>query len=207
MNQIIKNQLLTLCVFLYKKPEYMILASEDGASMKYWNRFKRQALWTICNIVSNQLCHHLRPKEYFFFSLLVFRDRVSLCGSVCPGTHSVDQAGLELRNSPASASQVLRLKACATRPARIPLSALWLLVELIPIPPERSEGNFVVKIIHHLPQPQEEHIIDDCRQNPFYKSMYSFPNTYLNIYTVVPCNPAIVVASNLARDWHQNKLL
>jgi hypothetical protein len=45
---------------------------------------------------------------------LVFRDRVSLCSPVCPGTHSVDQAGLELRNPPASASQVLELKACAT---------------------------------------------------------------------------------------------
>jgi hypothetical protein len=32
----------------------------------------------------------------------------------CPGTHFVDQAGLELRNPPASASQVLGLKACAT---------------------------------------------------------------------------------------------
>ena len=31
-----------------------------------------------------------------------------------PGTHSVDQAGLALRNLPASASQVLRLKAFAT---------------------------------------------------------------------------------------------
>ena len=30
------------------------------------------------------------------------------------GTHSVDQAGLELRNSPASVSQVLELKACTT---------------------------------------------------------------------------------------------
>jgi hypothetical protein len=47
----------------------------------------------------------------FFF---VFRDRVSLCSPGCPGTHSVDQAGLELRNPPASASQVLGLKACAT---------------------------------------------------------------------------------------------
>ena len=28
----------------------------------------------------------------------------------CPGTHFVDQAGLELRNLPASASQVLGLK-------------------------------------------------------------------------------------------------
>jgi hypothetical protein len=27
-----------------------------------------------------------------------FRDRVSLCSPGCPGTHSVDQAGLELRN-------------------------------------------------------------------------------------------------------------
>jgi hypothetical protein len=34
---------------------------------------------------------------------LVYRDRVSLCSPGCPGTHSVDQAGLELRNPPASA--------------------------------------------------------------------------------------------------------
>jgi hypothetical protein len=47
---------------------------------------------------------------------LVFRDRVSLYSPGCPGTQSVDQAGLELRNPPASASQVLGLKACATTP-------------------------------------------------------------------------------------------
>jgi hypothetical protein len=47
---------------------------------------------------------------------LVFRDRVSLCSLGCPGTHFVNQAGLELRNPPASASQVLGLKACATTP-------------------------------------------------------------------------------------------
>ena len=46
-----------------------------------------------------------------FFS---FQDRVSLCSPGCPETHSVDQAGLELRNLPASASQVLGLKVCAT---------------------------------------------------------------------------------------------
>jgi hypothetical protein len=45
-------------------------------------------------------------------------NRVSLCSPDCPGTHSVDQGGLELRNLPASASQVLGIKACATtRPA------------------------------------------------------------------------------------------
>jgi hypothetical protein len=38
----------------------------------------------------------------------------------CPGTHSVDQAGLELRNPPASASRVLGFKACATTARLIP---------------------------------------------------------------------------------------
>jgi hypothetical protein len=50
----------------------------------------------------------------FFFPPLVFRDRVSLCSPGYPGTHSVDQAGLQLRNLPASVSQVLGLKMCAT---------------------------------------------------------------------------------------------
>jgi hypothetical protein len=54
------------------------------------------------------------PRQLFF---LFFRwDRVSLCSPGCPGTHSVDQAGLKLRNPPASASWVLGLKACATTP-------------------------------------------------------------------------------------------
>jgi hypothetical protein len=41
---------------------------------------------------------------------LVFRGRVSLWSPGWPGTHSVDQAGLELRNPSASASQVLGSK-------------------------------------------------------------------------------------------------
>ena len=48
------------------------------------------------------------------FLFLIFQDRVSLYSSGCPGAHSVDQAVLELRNLPASTSQVLELKACAT---------------------------------------------------------------------------------------------
>jgi hypothetical protein len=55
------------------------------------------------------------PTPVLFVCLFVsFPVRVSLCSPGCPGTHSVDQAGLELRNLPASASQVLGLKACAT---------------------------------------------------------------------------------------------
>jgi hypothetical protein len=42
----------------------------------------------------------------FCFLLLFcfFQDRVSLWSPGCPGTHFVDQAGLKLRNQPASAS-------------------------------------------------------------------------------------------------------
>jgi hypothetical protein len=52
--------------------------------------------------------------SFFCFLFFVFQERVSLCSFGCPGTHFVDQVGLELRNPPASASQVLGLKACAT---------------------------------------------------------------------------------------------
>ena len=56
-------------------------------------------------------CVLLHPSGFCFF-----RDRVSLYSPGCPGTHFVDQAGLELRNLPAFVSQVLGLKACATMP-------------------------------------------------------------------------------------------
>jgi hypothetical protein len=59
---------------------------------------------------------------FWFF----FRDRVSLYSLGCPGTHFVDQAGLELRNPPASASRVLGLKACATMPGSYPYFDSWL---------------------------------------------------------------------------------
>ena len=48
--------------------------------------------------------------DFFFF------ETGFLCSPGCPGTHSIDQAGLELRNLPVSASQVLGLKACTTTP-------------------------------------------------------------------------------------------
>ena len=59
-----------------------------------------------------------------FVCLFVFQDRVSLYSPSCPGTHFGDQAGLELRNPPASVSQVLGLKACATTAQRVLLFLL-----------------------------------------------------------------------------------
>jgi hypothetical protein len=66
--------------------------------------------------------HILFPFLFFilFYFIGFFQDRVSLCSSGCPGTPFVDQAGLELRNPLASASQVLGLKVCTTTPG--PLS-------------------------------------------------------------------------------------
>jgi hypothetical protein len=51
---------------------------------------------------------------FYSFLCLAFRVRVSLCSPGCPGTHSLDLAGLELRDPPVSASQVLGLKVCTT---------------------------------------------------------------------------------------------
>jgi hypothetical protein len=60
----------------------------------------------------------IKPFFNKFFVCLFFRDRVSLCSSGCPGTHSVDQAGLELRNLPSSASQVLGVRSAPPLPSQ-----------------------------------------------------------------------------------------
>jgi hypothetical protein len=55
--------------------------------------------------VSVDLSSFISPLSLFLVLFcFVFRDRVSLYSPGCPGTHFVDQAGLELRNLPASAS-------------------------------------------------------------------------------------------------------
>jgi hypothetical protein len=80
-----------------------------------WKSFNENA----SDILPSNVVFNVSDKYFFFFlfSFLVFRDRVSLYSPGYPGTHFVDQAGLELRNSPSSASRVLGLKACATMPS------------------------------------------------------------------------------------------
>jgi hypothetical protein len=58
-------------------------------------------------------CMGFCPLNYLLFLFKFFKTGF-LCSPGCPGIHSVDQAGLELRDLPASASQVLGLKAWAT---------------------------------------------------------------------------------------------
>jgi hypothetical protein len=75
--------------------------------------------------------------------LFVFQNRVSLYRSGYPGTHFEDQAGLELRNPPASASQVLGLKACATMPG---LDAVFLSGQ---DQPKNSDLNKYLVLVSH----------------------------------------------------------
>jgi hypothetical protein len=49
-----------------------------------------------CSII-----YHIIYHSSLFFGGRAVWDRVSLCSPGCPGTHSVDQAGLKLRNPPA----------------------------------------------------------------------------------------------------------
>jgi hypothetical protein len=70
--------------------------------------------------------------------LLFFQDRVSLYSSGCPGTHFVDQAGLKLRNPPASAFWVLGLKVCATMPGK---RMVFLLLVFVFVFHERQKGS------------------------------------------------------------------
>jgi hypothetical protein len=57
----------------------------------------------------NVLCCH-----FIFILCLDFQGRVSLRSPGCPETHSVDQAGRELRDPSTSVSRVLGLKVYAT---------------------------------------------------------------------------------------------
>jgi hypothetical protein len=53
---------------------------------------------------------------FFYFFFFFFFLREGLYSPDSPGTHFIDQADLEIRNLPASASQVLCLKTYATMP-------------------------------------------------------------------------------------------
>lgn len=77
-------------------------------------------LWCVALSLLNDWCMvELCFQVYFILSpgcfvySLIFRVQVSLCSLDCSG-HALDQAGLELRDPPPSASQMLGLKACAT---------------------------------------------------------------------------------------------
>ena len=74
----------------------------------------RTELWVSTTAVSSS-----NPWTFLFVCWLDwvgFLETRFICLAIgCPGTHSVDQAGLRLKDLPASVSRALGLKACATR--------------------------------------------------------------------------------------------
>jgi hypothetical protein len=80
-----------------------------------WNCLACSLLLFVCLFVCETGFLCVAPLLCLFVCLvLVFRITVSLYSPGCLGTYSVDQAGFELRNLPASASQVLGVKVGAT---------------------------------------------------------------------------------------------
>ena len=65
--------------------------------------------YLLCGQHEHSFAHSRIPTLNFYTLQFFF-----LNSPGCPGTHSLDQAGLELRNPLASASQMLGLKVCAT---------------------------------------------------------------------------------------------
>jgi hypothetical protein len=100
-------ELLRKSIMILGESQVMTSSQPVGAALCIWV-FLGSLQWCLCELF---ISFH---SDFFFFFFLVFRDRISLYSPGCSGTHFVDQAGLELRNPPASASWVLGLKACTT---------------------------------------------------------------------------------------------
>ena len=90
----------------------------------------------ICHII----CFVLFCFCLFVWLVGFFWDIVSLYCPGWPGTHSVDEAGLKLRDPPASASWVLEFKVCP--------SIIWLIHYLIQTLPQPSAETFGGSLQH-----------------------------------------------------------
>ena len=101
---------------LYINDKALRTQNRTVVSLRWSTMFVMQSSPPISDIpvCAAQCSGWFRTEVLFYF--LVFQDRVSMCSPGYSATHSVDRAGLELRNPPASASQVQGLQARATMP-------------------------------------------------------------------------------------------
>lgn len=59
------------------------------------------------SMLRQHICQLINDKTTISFFVFAVQDKVSLCGTYCPGAHYLDQAGHKLRNPPTSAYQGL----------------------------------------------------------------------------------------------------
>lgn len=81
-------------------------------------------VWSWSSLIEDRLLTQLLLLLFCLFVIL-FETRFPLCIHGCPGTHSIDWAGLELRELPASASWLLELKAYAAAAAATTTRPIW----------------------------------------------------------------------------------
>jgi hypothetical protein len=93
---------------IWKKGKSTLWIETNILLLKRVNKAQEKAQWLWADTAlgfGGLMLSGLQTLVFFvclFLFLFFFRDRVSLCSSGCPGTHSVDQAGLELRNPPSA---------------------------------------------------------------------------------------------------------
>ena len=131
---------------------------------------------------------------------LISGDRISLCTPGSLRTRSVDQASLKLRDPPASASQVLGLKVCATMPGfyrkgfwffqdRVSLyspgcpgthSVDQASLKLRNLPASASQSAGITGVCPHRPVSEQSfcaHLNKSCSGQTFKPPHCSFPST------------------------------
>ncbi|GAB1291456.1 Caprin-2 [Apodemus speciosus] len=91
------------------------------------------------------------------------QDKVSLCSPGCPGTHSVDQAGLELRNPPASASQVLGYRRVLPRPLLKAQKKAQRREHMLKLEAEKKKLRTILQIQYVLQNLTQEHVQKDFK--------------------------------------------
>ncbi|GAB1298166.1 Isoleucine--tRNA ligase, cytoplasmic [Apodemus speciosus] len=139
---------------LYKlESDYEILERFPGAALKgkkykplfdYFIKCKESGAFTVL------VDHYVRDEEGtgVVHQAPYFGALVSLRSPGCPGTHSIDQAGLELRNPPASASQVLGLK----DDHRVCMDFNIIQKDSPPVCPVDASGCFTEEVTHFVGQ-------------------------------------------------------
>ena len=112
---------------------------------------------------------------FFFFS----RDRVSLYSPGCPGTHSVDQAGLHLRNAPAPASQVSQWWHVPPLPGQIVVSHH--------VSARRSKRTFNCQVIYFHPTPIFKTHSQACTHMYKCTHIHAHIHTLFKVLVIIVC--------------------